>query len=48
MVLYTIKILLPIKDILKHSHPVVSTITLKFCKDSVLEQQEVKELGKME
>ena len=38
--IYTIKNLLPIKDILKHSHPVVLTITLKFCKDSVLEKQQ--------
>ena len=34
MVLYTIK------DILKTLHPVVLTITLKFCKDSVLEKQQ--------
>ena len=40
MVLYTIKTLLPIKDILKNSHPVVLTITLKFCKNGVLEKQQ--------
>ena len=40
MVLYTFKKLLPIKAILKHSHPVVLAITLKFSKDSVLEQQQ--------
>ena len=37
MVLYTIKNLLPIKDILK---TLPLTITLKFCKDSVLEKQQ--------
>ena len=40
MILYAVKNQLPIKDILKHSHPVVLTITLKFCKDSVLEKQQ--------
>ena len=39
-VLYTIKNLLHIKDILKHSYSVVLTITLKFCKYSVLEKQQ--------
>ena len=32
--MYIIKNVLPIKDILKHSHPVALTIALKFCKDS--------------
>ena len=32
------KNLLPIKDIKKHSHPVLLTITLKFNKDSILEK----------
>ena len=32
--MYIIKNVLPIKDILKHSHPVALTITLKFCKPS--------------
>ena len=49
MVLYATKNLLPIKDILKTLPPVVLTIALKFCKNSVLEkQQKLKELGKME
>ena len=38
MVLYTIKNLLPIKDMLK-ALLVILTITLKFCKDSVLQKQ---------
>ena len=40
MVLCTIKNLLPIKDILKYSHPVVLIIILKLSKDSVLEKQQ--------
>ena len=41
MVLYTIENLLPIKDILKAlpSSGINKTITLKFCKDGVLEKQ---------
>ena len=46
MVLYTIKDLLLIRDILKTLHPRVLSITLKFSKDNVLEKQQLMNSAK--